>query len=347
MKTKFVYIVSASAKNIYLEQALVSAWSLRYYNSEAYIVLVCDEETRELLNKGWQKEYVCLFNEFKVCHYENDQSLKYRSRHMKTNLRSIVSGDFVYIDTDTIICSDLGFVDEFTFDIGFVPDNNCSFDKLLVHKNVVAWMRQIYDMDVSMEKEYYNGGVFYVKDTEIAHSFFEKWHENWCYEIAHSSSMLDQQSLMKTNIDMGYLITEMDGKMNSQVVTSIRHMHNAVIVHIINNFIGKDTNVTPFHSLDAYRQIKECGFSDEWKYKALHFKELFCSPSFVLSESNALIWRHINEDGCLPIVNSYTVKTLAKIRFKCPWMFNGIEKMFEAFYKFVRLIKGCSINSHR
>ena len=34
-----------------------------------------------------------------------------RSRSLKTNLRHIVSGDYLFIDTDTIITGDLSFVD--------------------------------------------------------------------------------------------------------------------------------------------------------------------------------------------------------------------------------------------
>lgn len=333
MKTKFVYVVASSESDIYLEQVIVSAWSLRYYNPEAHIILVCDQDTRPLLDKGWQKEYATLFNEIKICHYEASQNLMERSRQMKTTLRSIISGDFLFLDSDTLVCADLSFVDDYSCDLGFVFDNNCTFDKFIIRDWVVFMMQQIFNMDVTQEKEYFNSGVFFAKDTELAHTFFAKWHENWCYEKDHSNSMKDQQPLMKTNIDMGHVITEISGIMNCQVVASIRYLPEAAIVHIYNNFIGKDSSVTPFHSLEAYRQIKENGFSDEWRDRAVNFKDSFCSPSFVLGESNALLWRRLNSDNSLNLLETYTGRAIKKIYNTRPRLFRLIEKFFVLIHK--------------
>lgn len=322
MKTKFVYVVASSSEDIYLEQAIVSAWSLRYHNPEAHIVLVCDQDTRILLDRGWQKEYLSLFSELKICQFDARQTFMERSRQMKTSLRSLISGDFLYLDTDTIVCRELSFIDNFTFDLGFVLDNNCIFDKYLIRERVISQMKRCFNIDVSEEKEYYNGGVCYVKDTGVAHSFYARWYENWLYEKDHSNSMKDQLPLMKTNIDMGHVITEMNGIMNCQVVASIRHLHEAAIVHIYNNFLGRDSTITPFHSLDSYLQIKEEGFSEEWKYKTIHFKEQFCSPSFVLGESNAMLWRKLNENSNL----LFLVRMLERIQEKRPRLFSIIKK---------------------
>lgn len=337
--TKFVYVVASSVKDIYLEQAIVSAWTLRYYNPDAHILLVCDSDTRQLLDQGWQREYVTLFDEYIVCPFEENHSLTYRSRVIKTTLRSLVKGDFLYVDTDTVICDDLHFIDDFTFDLGFVPDNNCSFDKVLHRDSIVSEMRKCYAMDVTSEKEYYNGGVFYVKDTELTHTFFSNWYNNWLYEIEHTHSMKDQQPLMKTNIDMGYVITEMPGKLNCQIAASICYLHNAAIIHIYNCCIHKDQNVTPFHSLDTYRRIKEEGFTNEWKDKAIHFKELFSSPSVILGESNSHLWRKINSNGYFPILDTYTVMVFSKIYKRCPLLFRVIEMMFKLTYKLLSYLK--------
>lgn len=324
MKTKFVYVVASSAEDIYLEQAIVSAWSLRYYNPDAHIVLVCDQDTRTLLDGGWHKDYVSLFDEHIVCRYEASQSMMERSRQMKTTLRSIISGDFLYLDTDTIVCRDLSFIDAYTFDLGLVLDNNCPFDKFLIHDCVVSQMKQCYHMDVNQETVYYNSGVIYAKDTDLVHTFFSKWHENWCYEIEHTDSMKDQPPLMKTNIDMGYVITEMDGIMNCQIVASIRYLYNAAIIHIYNDFIGRDSSITPFHSTETYSQIKQIGFTNDWKTKVIHFKEeAFCSPSFVLGESNSKLWRTLNEEGTF----LFTVRILQKIHEKHPLLFSVVKKV--------------------
>ena len=45
MKTKIVYVLTSSEKDIYLEQCFVSMCSLRRYNPDAYIVLLTDDLT--------------------------------------------------------------------------------------------------------------------------------------------------------------------------------------------------------------------------------------------------------------------------------------------------------------
>ena len=181
-------------------------------------------------------------------------------------------------------------------------------------------MKKYFNIDISEEKEYYNGGVFYVKDTEIAHTFFDVWHKNWSYEKEHTSSMLDQPPLMKTNIDMGHVITEMKGDINCQILLSIRYLHNASIIHFYNTNNCKDPSISPFHSSDIYRQIKELGFSEEWKYKVIHFNESFCSPSFVLGESNSKQWIILHKERFL-------VRTLQKIKEKHPLLFHMLIKI--------------------
>lgn len=331
MKTKVVYAVASTPEKIYMEQAIISAWSLRYHNRQAHIVLVCDQDTRLLLDSGWQNEYLCLFDDVKVCKFNATQSRMERSRWMKTNLRSIVSGDFLFLDADTIVCRDLSIVDHFTFDLGFVLDNNCTFDKFLIHDGIVSLMRKCYNMDVSKEKEYFNSGVFYAKDTEIAHTFFTKWHENWRYEITHIDSMKDQQPLMKTNIEMGHVITEMDGILNCQIVASIRHLHNAAIIHIYNHFNGRDSSLTPFHSIDTYLKIKKEGFTKEWKNKVLNFRELFSSPSFLLGEDNALFWRKLNEDSDI----LWASKNLMICKKKYPLLYLFLRKAITFLSQFL------------
>ena len=50
MKTKFVYVVVSDETSLYLEQAVVSAYSVRLYNPSAYIEVVIDTNTAETLN---------------------------------------------------------------------------------------------------------------------------------------------------------------------------------------------------------------------------------------------------------------------------------------------------------
>jgi len=44
MKTKIIYVLVSNENDCYLEQALVSIYSLRLYNPDANLLLLVDEE---------------------------------------------------------------------------------------------------------------------------------------------------------------------------------------------------------------------------------------------------------------------------------------------------------------
>lgn len=45
MKTKIVYVVTSDETDVYLEQALLSVFSLRKHNPNAYVEFVVDQDT--------------------------------------------------------------------------------------------------------------------------------------------------------------------------------------------------------------------------------------------------------------------------------------------------------------
>ena len=99
---KFVYIIVSDKDDYYFEQLLVSVTSLISTNPGAYITLVMDKYTDNLLSND-QKGVLSKINEIKVIDLDTNLSKKSRSRLLKTNLRNIVDGDFLYIDSDTIV----------------------------------------------------------------------------------------------------------------------------------------------------------------------------------------------------------------------------------------------------
>ena len=50
MKTKIIYVLVSNENDCYLEQALVSIYSLRLYNPDANLLLLVDEETSSIYN---------------------------------------------------------------------------------------------------------------------------------------------------------------------------------------------------------------------------------------------------------------------------------------------------------
>lgn len=291
MKTKIVYVVASSDGDVYMEQAIVSAWSARYYNPDCHIEMVCDQDTAATMNKGVRGRYKDLFDDVHVLEFDSEHNMMERSRWMKTRLRQIIEGNYLYLDTDTVVCADLSYVDDFDFDIGMVPDCNCEFRNSLVSGWVIPAMKRMYDIDVSNETQYFNSGVAYVRDCQATKDFYEYWHTLWLYSLRLFNTAKDQQPLMKTNIDKGYVIRELPGYMNCQVAESIQYLHTAHVVHFFNNLLGKCNSLSPLF-MDLFVRVKVEGLTDDIKTTILNCKSSFISPSMPVPREGAMLWRH-------------------------------------------------------
>jgi len=99
----------------------------------------------------------------------------------KLRLRKFIEGDYLYIDIDAIPIADLSEVFEIQTDLAMVNDHNLPPKKFVF----LEYEREIFDkMQWSLPAEYYNSGVMFVKDTDLTHDFFKRWHELWLLNCA-------------------------------------------------------------------------------------------------------------------------------------------------------------------
>ena len=102
---KYVYVLTSSEKDYFYEQCLISVVSLKKYHPDSEIVIFTDDNTAAGL-KGFRsgiKKYAEI--EVVACDAAYDQ--KVRSRLLKTSVRHLIKGDFLYIDLDTVIADSL------------------------------------------------------------------------------------------------------------------------------------------------------------------------------------------------------------------------------------------------
>ena len=101
---KLVYVIVGVSKSEYLNMLRISLASARRYMPAIEIEIVTDEETGKALSVGdIPQKYNARIVAVPI---EGEYTTVERSRVLKTNLRELVSGDFLYLDTDTIICED-------------------------------------------------------------------------------------------------------------------------------------------------------------------------------------------------------------------------------------------------
>lgn len=349
MKTKIVYVVASLDKDIYMEQAIVSAWSARYYNPDCQIEMVCDQDTFATLESGIRAQYKNLFNKIHKRRFLPEQDMKERSRWMKTSVRDIVHGDYLYLDTDTVVCADLSYVDDFDFEIGMVLDCNCQFRSGVAYEWVVPKMKEMYNMDVSDEVQYYNSGVMFVRDCQNTHEFCQHWNELWKYSFRSFDDKRDQQPLMKANKDMNYLIKELSGDLNCQVALSIQYLHTAHVVHFFNNMLGRSEDLSPLFK-DLFIQVKRFGLTEDIKIRIIKCKSSFSSPSMPLTHDNAILWRHYltskEYNKFRPynkyekeIINSNSYYVISYIWYNFPNVMHIIDVVLEKMISILKKIK--------
>jgi lipopolysaccharide biosynthesis glycosyltransferase len=290
MKTKIVYVLVSSVQDIYLEQAWVSIFSLRHFNKDTFVSIVCDNKTADRIEASAPQDFKELVSEVVKIPFDETVSNKERSRCLKTNLRNLVSGDFLFLDTDTIITDSLTEIDSFDYDLGMVYAWHCKMIDRPNRSAVLKRIKTLFDVVPKAETDYFNSGVIFCKDTEKNHRFFDKWHEYWLSAKDKPKGIQDQQSLMVTVDELGG-VCEMPGEYNCQPVYSMKYISTAKVVHFFNlKWVNHEWS--PFCSDDFYLNIKNKGNIDiETMRLILNCRLTFLAPTMCILGDDINIWR--------------------------------------------------------
>ena len=233
LKTKLVYVLTSNGKDEFSAMLLMSLYSLHLYHKKDVVEIVMDWTTYIGLKEV--NSSILEMGEVNVVDIPEGLDVMQRSRYLKTNLRRIVKGDYLYIDSDTIICCPLEDLDDLNYDLGMVADQNNSVpqtDQGQLELNKKAG----FD---AYGEPYYNGGVSLVRDTPNAYTFFDLWKKMWHVSMANGVSK-DQPALCETNKQLGHPITEMDGVWNWQLLNNyLYYLPKAKILHYWNIYEWK------------------------------------------------------------------------------------------------------------
>ncbi len=313
MKTKIVYVVTSSDKDIYLEQCWASAHSVKIYNPTCKIVVVTDRDTESNILNSERKNILSVVDEIKGVDIPDEYNQMEKSRWLKTSLRELVDGDMIYVDGDTIITGDLSDIDNFDFSVGGVLDSNVERKDHHLREMLENWVRWLYGIDLKPTTNYINGGVLYMKDDENAHNFMSTWHKEWKYCRSKGSST-DQQSLIKITNETD-ILKIMPGEYNAQVVFSVRYLNKAKIVHYYNchNWLVR---ANPLFQKETFLQIKkERGISKEMDERIRNVKNSFVTQSTIVG----------NDD--FKVVSSPVFALIRNIYTRYPKVFKRLEKI--------------------
>lgn len=277
-KTQAVYSLISSFDDVYLEEMWASIYSLKQHDPEREVRVVCDEPTADYVR---QFPALCqLITEIVTVPVPEEYNAKLRSREIKTTVRKHISGPYLFIDTDTIVCRPLDYVDTLSCSVAAVKEFNMTVRENPYGYLVVSNAKNIFGLDISPDETFFNSGVMYVADDEQAHRLYEEWNKNWRFSALQKGNSQDQPALLKANHDLGNIIEELPGEFNCQPCMSLRHLHEAAIVHYLHTYFPKDLSFSPFMDKAVYRQIKaDDGISPATADLIAHCRSTYTSPS--------------------------------------------------------------------
>ena len=285
MRTKIVYVVTSDETDVYLEQALLSVFSLRKHNPNAYVELVVDQDTDTTII-GKRGEILKYTDNKIVVNVPEEYNKECRSRWLKTSLRQHIKGDFLYIDTDTIITDDLSEVDSFRFSLGAVINAHVpiSYRKDSIYMRKIKKNALEEGWKCSDEIPYFNGGVLFVKDTAESYEFFSIWHNIWKDIFMKYGRFIDQPPLAATNERFKYMINELSGTWNCQLVCNgLSYLAGAKIIHYVR--YNYENHAWVFYDKHILQEIKEKGYvPDHIAELVTKAKESFIQPNKIICQ---------------------------------------------------------------
>ena len=327
MKTKIVYVLTSSEKDFLLEQLLLSLYSLRYYNPNAEVYLVVDQDTLVSINgaRNTVREYLTNIIAIKAPEEYNNML---RSRWLKTSLREYIEGDYLFIDSDTIITDSLEECDDWNFDIASVIDRHIPVDSNhQYHDYICDRAKDTGWTFTQADALYFNSGVMFVKDNKKTHSFYKEWHKYWMQGV-EKNVYQDQPTLGKVNKEFGYLIHELNGIWNCQIMANgIKYLAHSKIVHYFNAerqserksifYLPSDKNI--------YKKIKKDNFVLDGATK-----EMIKNGRCAFADNYAIF----ADEQLLAIRDSFSQYVIKGFFSRC--LFYKILRLFYSFYLLVK-----------
>lgn len=325
MSLKFVYVVVGSDQDYYVERAIISMYSLLKHNPDSNIVVITEKNTKNSLT-GKKRLLETYAKEIHVEDLPIFLNQKQKSRFLKTSVRNIIKGDYVFIDVDTIILGDIKELEDYNCEIALVSqggDNKISREnsfKEIVQLNNAKGERKNIDYGI---KNYFNSGVILCRDTERTHELYKLWHELWFESSTQYGFHKDQPDLWRANVLMNDLIVELPPKYNCQPLQyefALNFLSECKIFHYhTNNSLTYLTIKKP----SFYTAFRENGITEEIDRIITNIRKEYLKGMEILSPEESILYRSVPSD----------------IGRKITLYYPTVEKFICRIYKFYKNLK--------
>lgn len=282
-----IYVLCCKANDIYSLMTQASIISLKHFNPEAKVTVVCDNFTHYDLCYHQNK----LLQIADVIHVVNlpDRTPGKNSRYLKTQLGCYFDFSFIYLDSDTLVCSKLDNLYQSCsdYDIAAVPNNNAPIpEEQLPGSNKKICELSSWKLP---SHGYYNSGVIFFNATSRSKSFSEMWHQKWLQSSA-TCAYLDQPAFNASIAESEIKFKSLSSAYNAQFKRRPITAQNAAILHYFASF--KKSFIDPqkknFHITKIESYLMTLTSLSEIDGKAIH--EIIESKSPWLEDSILNRW---------------------------------------------------------
>lgn len=290
---KVVYTLVSSQSDYYLEQFCYSAFSVKRVSPNAEITLVVDEQTNRSF-VGVRETEASIADEIISVSYPENMTSKQRSRMLKTTLREIIRGDYLFMDVDTIVLSP---VEELLSEVGEldiygVQDLNAvEFSESPDYDYIINLTKKAFNFPIEKEADYFNSGVLFVKDNQRARIFYRAWNDNYISGCAKGVSF-DQPAFAYTNYKMNHIVGKLTSGWNCQICAcDLPQFLNAKIIHYFSG--NSNLAVSVMNRPAFFETIKNNGTLSEEQKDILVYpvKSFYTTPKLVSNERDIRLQR--------------------------------------------------------
>jgi hypothetical protein len=222
-----VFAITSQGNDFFSAMTRVAIASIRLSNPGFIVTVACDNET-DMAMKLKGDLLLEEVDQWEVINTPPGNS-NFRNRFVKTSLRSIIKGQFLFLDSDILVRGNLSPIFKIDADIAGARNHS----KELFKDQVWVKDQEILDKmnwQVS-DKVYINGGVMFYNDTPKAYQFAETWHKKWSEVRNSTNSYRDQPALNASLKEINPKIQILDDKYNAQIKTNPGVAWDAVIWH--------------------------------------------------------------------------------------------------------------------
>ena len=226
MKIVFVIVVDQQVK--LLHELMAVAMAIKHLSSNVDICILTDRRTstlslfQEVVQHLGAKPQIVGLGCFQ------DHTAVVRSRVLKSQMRALIEGDFLYIDSDALPLIDLKKL-SITKSLAAAPDAS----KVNVQALTPNWVVNEY-CAVGWKSEsgiYLNSGVIAWKDDQRSREMGLFWHEHWLELYSKRNVYKDQPSF---NYMINYFresVEVLDQKWNGLVTADARFSRQSLVYH--------------------------------------------------------------------------------------------------------------------